>query len=167
MGLCYLLEHSIYLLLDLSNPHQRFFKLFMKNHCKIHTKKGETCVGENRDQESILQGLILSNAMTFLTICHTKLCCWCWASNSKWRGRRRRWRWRFNQSQGRNRSKIWHSLPKLPSDQTQALAKQALPVHLPMGQGNVAMDDIIDHNYAISSVWLAQAISISRLLKIS
>ena len=78
MGLCYLLEHSIYLLLDLSNPHQRFFKLFMKNHCKIHTKKGETCVGENRDQELILQGLVLSmNAKTFLTICHTKLCCWC------------------------------------------------------------------------------------------
>ena len=34
---------------------------------------------------------------------------------------------------------------------------QASSAHLPMGQGNVALDDIIDHNYAISPEWLVQA----------
>ena len=35
---------------------------------------------------------------------------------------------------------------------------QASSAHLPMGQGNVALDDIIDHNYAISTEWLVQAV---------
>ena len=35
---------------------------------------------------------------------------------------------------------------------------QASSAHLPMGQGNVALDDIIDHNYAISPEWLVKAV---------